>query len=171
MIDAEKLVVRLARPEDDVAVGEVLVEGYVTAYAQKMPHVVVGEQRRRDLRAVAQKRQIATVLVADLNGAVIGTVAIFKPGAETSEAWLPNAADLRHLAMHPSVQGRGFARPLLDEAERICRDEWRVSAICLHVRRGNKGVARLYQSRGYVRDPSGDLSYPEVELEAYALRF
>jgi ribosomal protein S18 acetylase RimI-like enzyme len=171
MIDAEKLVVRLARPEDDAAVGEVLVEGYVTAYAQKMPHVVVGEQRRRDLRAVAQKRQIATVLVADLKGAVVGTVAIFKPGAETSEAWLPNAADLRHLAMHPSVQGRGFARPLLDEAERICRHEWRVSAICLHVRRGNKGVARLYQSRGYVRDPSGDLSYPEVELDAYALRF
>lgn len=171
MIEAAKLVVREARPEDDAVVGEVLVEGYITAYAQKMPHVVVGEQRRRDLRAVAQKRRIATVLVAELDGAVVGTVAIFKPGAETSEAWLPNAADLRHLAMHPSVQGRGFAGPLLDEAERICREDWRVSAICLHVRRGNAGVARLYRGRGYVRDPSGDLSYPEVDLEAYALRF
>lgn len=166
-----KLVVREALPEDDAIVGEILVEGYVTAYAQKMPHVVVGEQRRRDLRAVAEKRRIATVLVAEVDGAVVGTVAIFKPGAPTSEAWLPGAADLRHLAMHPSVQGRGFAGPLLDEAERICRDGWRVPAICLHVRRGNHGVARLYQRRGYARDPAGDLSYPEVELEAYALCF
>lgn len=162
------LVIRLARPEDDAAIGEVLVQGYVTAYAQKMPEVVVGEQRRRDLRAVAEKRAIATVLVAELDGQVVGTVAIFKPGAKTSEAWLPNAADLRHLATDPSVQGRGYATPLLDEAERIARDEWGVSAICLHVRKGNRGVARLYQARGYVRDSKGDLDYPEVSLEAYS---
>ena len=163
--------VRRAEPGDDAAVGEVLVRGYVTAYAQKMPYVVVGEQRRKDLRAVAEKRAVATVLVGELDGQVVGTVAIFRPGAETSEAWLDNAADLRHLATDPSVQGRGFAGPLLDEAERIARDEWRVAAICLHVRNGNRGVARLYQARGYVRDPKGDLAYPEVSLDAYALRF
>ena len=163
--------VRLARPEDDAAVGRVLVDGYVTAYARKMPDVIVGERRRAELRDVAGKRAQATVLVAEVEGRVSGTVAIWQPGSPQSEAWLPNAADLRHLAVDPALQGQGLARPLLDEAERIARDQWRTSAICLHVRRGNAGVARLYLARGYVRDPKGDLVYPEVELDAYALRF
>jgi len=168
---ADPPLVRLARPEDDAVVGEMLVQGYVTAYARKMPHVVVGEERRATLRDVAGKRAIATVLVVEYEGRVVGTVAIFKPGAPTSEAWLPNAADLRHLAVDPAMQGKGLATPLLDEAERVVREEWRCSAICLHVRHGNAGVARLYQSRGYARAPEGDLKYPDVELDAYSLRF
>jgi len=162
--------VRLARPEDDARVGEILVEGYVTAYARKMPQVRVGEERRSTLRDVAGKRAIATVLVVEYEGRVVGTVAIFKPGAATSEAWRPNAADLRHLAVDPSMQGRGLARPLLDEAERIVREDWKCDFICLHVRRGNLGVAKLYMSRGYLREPSGDLVYPDVELDAYVLK-
>jgi ribosomal protein S18 acetylase RimI-like enzyme len=75
------------------------------------------------------------------------------------------------LAVAPDLQGRGLSTQLLDEAERIAREEWKVDAICLHVRRGNQGVARLYQSRGYLRAPSGDLTHPEVELDAYILRF
>jgi ribosomal protein S18 acetylase RimI-like enzyme len=165
------IAVREALPEDDAAVGEILVAGYVTAYARKMPDVVVSETRRATLRDVASKRAIATVLVIEVDGVVKGTVALFKPGAPTSEAWLPGAADLRHLAVDPSMHGKGLAKPLLDEAERIARDDWKVSAICLHVRRGNLGVAKLYVSRGYVRTPEGDLDYPEVKLDAYVLRF
>lgn len=163
------IVVREARPEDDAAVGELLVDGYVAAYARKMPQVVVTDERKRDLRAVAEKRAAATVLVAEREGRVVGTVALFRPGAKGSEAWLPNAADLRHLAVEPAQQGRGYSKALLDEAERIARS-WGASAICLHVRRGNEGVARLYRARGYAPDPSGDLEYPSVSLAAYALR-
>lgn len=163
--------VRLAEPRDDAALGEILVQGYVTKYAKKMPQVVVGDERRATLRDVAGKRAIATVLVVEAGGVVAGTVAIFKPGAPTSEAWIAGAADLRHLAVDPAFQGQGLSKPLLDEAERIIRDEWKCPAICLHVRHGNVGVARLYMSRGYVRDPSGDLDYPEVQLDAYVLRF
>jgi ribosomal protein S18 acetylase RimI-like enzyme len=161
--------VRLARPEDDAAIGEILVEGYMSAYARKMPEVVYDDERKRTLRDVASKRAIATVLVLEIDGEAKGTVAIFPPNAPTSEAWLPEAADLRHLAVDPKLQGRGLAKPLLDEAERIAREEWRVKRICLHVRKGNLGVARLYVSRGYRRAPEGDLSYPSVQLEAYAL--
>ena len=164
-------IVRPARLEDDAAIGEVLIQGYIAAYARKMPHVIVSEARRRDLRDVAGRRAVATILVGELDGRVVGTVALFRPGTPQSEAWLPGAADLRHLATAPAVQGRGFARPLLDEAERIARHEWRSPAVCLHTRRGNLGVARLYQSRGYLRDPAGDLSRGELYLEAYALHF
>jgi ribosomal protein S18 acetylase RimI-like enzyme len=163
--------IRLARPEDDERLGEILVAGYVTAYARKMPQVVLSDRRKAELRDVGNKREQATVLVAELAGRVVGTVTLWKQGATQSEAWLPDAADLRHLAVDPALQGKGLSKALLDEAERIVREEWRLSAVCLHVRRGNVGVARLYVSRGYVREPEGDLDLPEVELDAYLLRF
>lgn len=164
--------IRFARPEDDAAIGELLVEAFVTRYAQKLPEVVVGPERQRNLRAVAHKRSVATVLVAELDGRVVGTVALFPPGSPESQAWLPGAADLRHLAIEPTLHGRGLSAPLLDEAERIAHKDWGVPAICLHVRRGARGVQELYERRGYVRTPEGDLDkLPEVFLEALVLRF
>jgi GNAT superfamily N-acetyltransferase len=164
------IVVREAQPDDDAAVGEILVSGYLTRYAQKMPEVVLTDRRKEELRDVASKREEATVLVLELNGRIVGTVALWAPGSPRSEAWLPEAWDLRHLAFDPVVHGRGLSAPLLDRAEQVARDSG-ARFICLHVRRGNEGVARLYMSRGYVRAPDGDLSYPEVELDAYVLRF
>lgn len=164
-----ELVVRLAEPRDDAAVGELLVDAFVTAYAAKMPEVVVGDGRRAELRAMAEKRAEGTVLVAELDGAVIGTVLLYRPGYAKSEAWLPNAADLRQLAVAPAHFGKGYSQALLAEAERVAWS-WGADAICLHVRRGAHGLARMYAGRGFMRDPSGDLSYPHVELEAYLKR-
>jgi len=163
-----EVVVREARPEDDAAVGEILVSGYLTRYAQKMPEVVLTDRRKSELRDVASKRREALVLVAELEGKVVGTVTVWRPGAPASEAWLPEACDLRHLAIDPAVQGRGLSKPLLDEAEHRAR---RMGAkyVCLHVRRGNRGVAQLYMARGYLRAPEGDLDLPEVLLDAYYL--
>jgi ribosomal protein S18 acetylase RimI-like enzyme len=163
-----EVIVRDARPGDDFAVGEILVAGYLTRYAQKMPEVVLTDRRKAELRDVAAKRKEALVLVAELDGRVVGTVALWRPGAPNSEAWLPGACDLRHLAFDPAVQGRGLSKPLLDEAERRAR-EMGARYVCLHVRRGNKGVAKLYMDRGYLRAPEGDLDLPEVLLDAYYL--
>ena len=163
------LLIREARPDDDEAIGELLVNAFITAYAKKMPEVIYGEDRKRDLRSVAEKRRHARVWVGELEGRVVGTVSLFPPGAPGSEAWLPNAADLRHLATDPNVHGRGLSRPLLDVAENAAR-ELGASAICLHVRRGAVGVGRIYESRGYRRTPDGDLDLlPAVFLEAYVL--
>ncbi|HEX8436882.1 GNAT family N-acetyltransferase [Archangium sp.] len=166
----ERVVIREARPEDDAAIGELLVEAFITQYAKKLPEVVYTEERKRSLRDTATKREVATVLVAELEGRVVGTVALWPPGAPGSEAWLPDAADLRHLATAVDLHGQGLSKPLLDEAERMAR-AWGVSAICLHVRRGAEGVLRMYQRRGYVREPAGDLELPTVFLVALVLRF
>ena len=155
-----EVIVREARPEDDAVVGEILVSGYLTRYAQKMPEVVLTDRRKAELRDVASKRKEALVLVAELEGRVVGTVAVWAPGAAASEAWL---------AIDPAVQGRGLSKPLLDEAERRAR-QMGAKFVCLHVRRGNRGVARLYMDRGYMRAREGDLDLPEVLLDAYFLR-
>jgi predicted N-acetyltransferase YhbS len=161
-----ELVIREARPGDDEAVGELLVDAFVTQYAKKLPEIRYDDARKKALRATADKRREAKVLVAELDGRVIGTVTIFPPGASGSEAWRPDAADLRHLATLPELHGRGYSRPLLDEAERVAQ-ALGAKGICLHVRRGVIGVARLYQHRGFVRAPEGDLSLPTVFLEGF----
>jgi len=161
--------IRLAEARDDTAVGELLVRAFVTSYAQKMPLVQVSEQRKADLRAVAAKRAMARVWVAerDERGArVIGTIAAWAIGAEGSEAWLPGAIDLRHLAVDASAKGYGVSAMLIEVAEGWARAQG-AKTVCLHVRRGVTGVRRLYESRGYVSDPKGDLDLlPDVYLEA-----
>lgn len=165
------IVVREAAAQDDFAVGELLVSAFEETYRAKMPEVTLSNQRKAALRAVAEKRQIAKVWVAVLDGKVIGTVAVWPPGSRGSEAWVPGAADLRHLAVDGRHRKSDASKLLLDEAERWARDSG-ATAMCLHVRRGVEGLVRLYSNRGYVRVPSGDLDkLPEVFLEAFVLRW
>jgi len=133
-----------------------------------MPEVVITDRRKDELRQTAEKRAVAKVWVAERGGVVLGTVALWPNGARGSEAWLPNACDLRHLAVSREARGRGVSKALLDEAERWARGSG-AKRVVLHVRRGAKGVRELYERRGYLRDPNGDLDLPEVYLEAFVL--
>jgi len=161
--------VRDSKENDDCAVGELLVRSYQTHYARKLPDVVLLPERLADLRNQAGKRANASVIVFECEGSLAGTVTIYPAGISQSEAWIDNAADLRYLAVDIDYQGKGMSQAVLDEAERRART-WKVSAICLHVRQGAEGVARLYQSRGYVRDDSGDIDRrPVIYLAAYVL--
>ncbi len=105
--------IREATVADDEAIGELLVTAFVERYAVKLPEVRVTERRKRELRAVQAKRAVARVFVAELDGELVGTVAVWPPGAEGSEAWLPDAADLRHLAVATSGRGKGVSAALL----------------------------------------------------------
>lgn len=159
--------IRHARPEDDARIGELLVEAFVTAYGRKMPEVVVHDRRKADLRDVAGKRAHAAVFVAEMRGEVVGTVTLLRPSDPGSRAWTEKTSDLRYMAVDPRFHGLGISRPLLERCEEQAR-EWGARAICLHVRRGAHGVARLYERRGYVRAPEGDSDQlPDLYLEAY----
>lgn len=174
--------IRFATPQDYFAIGELLVEAYVSAYARKAPELTVPEWRRAELRDVASRHAHAAILVAQKDekedekdedtGRIVGTIALYKPGAPGSEAWLPGFADLRHMATLPEMQGRGLSKLLLDRTEQLAREEWRCPGISLHVRKGVSGLAKLYEARGYVREPAGDLvRHGDVVLHAFVLRF
>jgi predicted N-acetyltransferase YhbS len=163
------VVFREAGPQDDGAIGELLIEAFVRNYARKMPEVVITEHRKAELRDVGSKRGVGMVWVAERDGEVVGTVTMWPPGAPKSEAWLENAADLRQLAVAAKVQGTGVSTRLLELAESWARERKYVG-VCLHVRRGAVGVRGIYEKRGYQRRPEGDLDFtPEVFLEAFFL--
>jgi predicted N-acetyltransferase YhbS len=162
--------IREALPTDDAQLGDLLVRAFEEQYARKMPDVKLTDARLAALRDVATKRAVAKVWVAEDDGQIVGTVAMWPPGAKGSEAWVPGAFDLRHLAVAASHRGKGVANALLDHAEAHAR-EVKSAGVCLHVRRGAYGVATVYVKRGYERVPGGDLDKrPEVFLEAFFLR-
>lgn len=161
--------IREAEPADDAGVGELLVRAFLERYRRKLPEVALTPARLAALRDVAGKRALGTVWVAELDGALAGTVSLLAPGAPTSRAWLPGAAELKHLAVDLRCQGRGVAGALMDTAEGRAR-ALGASAVCLHSRREAVGVVRVYQRRGYLRQPMADLDLlPEVYLVALAL--
>lgn len=166
-----EVVLREAEPKDDAAIGELLVEAFVSNYARKMPEVVVTDTRKAELRDLASKHGVAKVWVAEVDGATVGTVTMWPPDAAKSEAWIPNTGDLRQLAVAKELQGSGLSKQLLDLAESWARGQ-RYAGVCLHVRRGAAGVRKVYEKRGYVRRPEGDLDFtPDVFLEAFFLAF
>jgi ribosomal protein S18 acetylase RimI-like enzyme len=76
------------------------------------------------------------------------------------------------LGIDLEFRGQNVAHRMLDVAERMVQDEWNCKSIGLHVRQGADGVARLYTTRGYVRDTSGDIDRrPLIFLEAYWKNF
>ena len=163
---AAMIQIREATQADDAAIGELLVRAFLTNYARELPEVVITEERKGDLRAVASKRAVAKVWVAERDREIVGAIALWPVGSKGSEAWLPNAVDVRHLGVDASVQGKGVSTQLIETAEAWARASGAKTS-CLHVRRGAKGVRRVYEQRGYVRDPSGDLDQlPHVFLEA-----
>ena len=96
-------------------------------------------------------------------------LALVPTNAEGSEAWLPNAADLRHLAVRAQAPWkRDRKRPHgRSGAHRSELGTWTLSACTFAAE--HIGVARFYEKRGYVRTPAGDLSLPTVDLEGFVL--
>jgi len=91
-------------------------------------------------------------------------------GEKRSEAWIPEAANLRNFAVDAALRARASPaccrtrpkpRPRLEGTGDLPPRPARCD-----------GVARLYQSRGYLRHEAEDLDHrPEVYLEAYPCGF
>jgi ribosomal protein S18 acetylase RimI-like enzyme len=81
-------------------------------------------------------------LVGELDGEIIACV---MAGYEGHRGWL------NYLAVSPEHQGRGFARAIVEEAERLLREAG-CPKINLQVRSSNHGVIAFYRKLGYAVD-------------------
>ena len=84
-----------------------------------------------------------TLLVGEQDGLVVGSV---MAGYDGHRGWI------NYLAVHPSRQGQGLGRELMDAAEE------RLAAlgcakINLQVREGNEAARDFYEAVGYTLDP------------------
>ena len=159
------LIRRVARPGDDLQIAALLEQSFVTVYEKKL-RLATPEERKRELRDVATRRENGIVGVLELGYRIVGTFSLIAPGSKSSQCWIPEAANLRCLAVDPEYQGYGFADMLVRWSDEVAR-AWKLSTLCLHIQDGAESLGRLYSRHGYLRSPEGDANSFQGRILAY----
>lgn len=155
------LIVREALPAELPAVGDLRVEAYVTGHGMATEEVGYANV----LRDAPAHAASATILVALLDGELVGTVTLVDAGQAFAEVAEPGELEFRFMAVAPRAWRQGVARALMDAV--IARADGR-PLVC-SVLEGNEPAASLYAASGFARVPARDHQpTPEVALRVYA---
>ena len=154
--------VRRARPAEHAQIAELTAgvyrgEGYSS------------EDYEGPLRDVDSRAASATVLVAELDGRVVGAVTVATRGGEWAEQAEPGDAVIRMLVVAADARRSGAGEALV----RGCLDTARADG-CTRVRLSSQedmtAAHRLYERLGFLRTPESDWSpVPGLLLRTYAL--
>ena len=146
------LEVRRARQRDFETVADLTVAAYDA----------VGDmgEYREALRDVAGRATDAEVLVAVLDGEVVGSVTYTEPGSAADESLAAGDCSMRMLAVDPCDAGavvwaRALVRACLERADR--RDRRRMTLYSMSFM---TGAHRLYARLGFRRRPDRDVRFP-----------
>jgi ribosomal protein S18 acetylase RimI-like enzyme len=108
------------------------------------------------------------VLVAAADGAISGTVTLALPGTPLVHLCRTDEAEVRMLAVDEAARGLGIANRLMAACETLARDQG-LAAVILCTETGMHAAHRLYERRGYLREPARDWQIRDVRLLAYRL--
>ncbi|WP_410674754.1 GNAT family N-acetyltransferase [Amycolatopsis sp. cmx-4-68] len=155
--------IRPPRPEEYAAAGEVTVQAYDVD-----GHLAGDVGYDAELRDIARRVELAEVLVA-VDGEVLGTVTVVRPGSPYAEISRPGELEFRMLAVAPSARGRGIGealtRAVLDRARTLG-----VRKVVLSSLAGMRSAHRLYERLGFVRLTERDWRpFPHISLIAYQI--
>ncbi|HEY8481747.1 MAG TPA: GNAT family N-acetyltransferase [Spirillospora sp.] len=160
-------VVRPARPDEYDLVGDLTVEVYVDGglVSPASSYVAV-------LRDAADRAARSDLLVAEVDGEVVGAVAYCPPGTPYAQVAGPDEAEFRMLAVREKARGRGAGTAMV----RACVDRARAAGLRglrLSTQANMVEAHRMYERMGFVRTPDRDwCPTPDGEkLLTYALVF
>jgi ribosomal protein S18 acetylase RimI-like enzyme len=108
------------------------------------------------------------VLVAAAGGAIAGTVTLALPGSPLAHLCRADEAEVRMLAVDEAARGLGIADRLMAACETLARNAG-LAAVVLCTETGMRAAQRLYERRGYLREPARDWQIRDVRLLAYRL--
>jgi GNAT superfamily N-acetyltransferase len=155
------ITVRRADPVEADLVGELTERAYRDggfgngAYAEVLRD---GRSRVRD----------GIVLVAAADGTITGTVTLALPGTPLAHMCRADEAEVRMLAVDEAARGHGIAGHLMSACETLARDQG-LAAMILRTETRMHAAQRLYERRGYLREPARDWQIGDVRLIAYRL--
>jgi len=127
-----------------------------TAYSK---HLLDGRSRIED----------AIVFVAVADGVILGTVTVAWPGSRFSSVARVDEVEVRMLAVDEAARGRGIANRLIGACEALARDRG-FAAVVLSTEPDMYAAHRLYQRRGYAREPDRDWSTGRSTLMVFRLK-
>ncbi|WP_433467693.1 GNAT family N-acetyltransferase [Spirillospora sp. CA-128828] len=160
------MIVRVARTDEYELVGELTVEVYVHGGLVNPASPYVST-----LRNAADRAANAELLVAEVEGEVVGAVAYCPPGSPYAELAGPDEAEFRMLAVRKTARASGVGRAMV----RACAERARTAGLAglrLSTQRNMDSAQRLYERMGFVRTPDRDWApAPGVDLLTYALSF
>ena len=144
----DTVAVRAAGPDEGGAVGRLTERVY-------RAEELVEDDYAAELRDGESRVETATVLVAELDGRLVGAVTAAPPGTPWAEIAGPDELEVRMLAVDGDVRRRGVAAALMDGVEDLA-PALGLGAVVLSTQPEMAAAHRLYEGRGYRRVPERD---------------
>jgi len=162
------VLIRDAQPDDAEAIRNVTLAAYQEYAAILRDHWNI---YKRDIVATLADVRPAIQLVAERDGAVVGTVLLFPANIPLSMPGIPTTTlkwpEIRLLAVQPAMRGQGIGAALV----RACIERARqsgVSAVMLHTTDMMQTAMQMYERLGFVRDTTLDAHpIPAVTIKGY----
>ncbi|MFC1982477.1 GNAT family N-acetyltransferase [Chloroflexota bacterium] len=123
-----------------------------------------------DMMNVRARINESELILAELDGQLVGTVTLYLNVGNASMQWLPKGwAGVRLLAVHPAYRRRGIGLALMEECVSRCRHR-SISTIGLHTTEMMEFARLMYEKMRFVRVPEYDFyPRPGVIVMAYRL--
>ncbi len=164
---APNVIIRDARPDEVDDVGSVIL----TAYAQfEAAYPADSWARYYDMVGRMQEHfDAGEVIVAELDGRIIGTVTFYPNGSKSGQGeWPEGWAGVLRLAVLPGHRGLGLGKLLTEECIRRCRVAG-ISTLALHTTDWMPLAKSMYERMGFVREPAFDF-IPRSGIYAYGYK-
>lgn len=107
------------------------------------------------LRDTATRMAEGSVLVAELDGAIVGSVTLAPAGTPWAEVAVTGELEVRMLSVATTARRRGVAEALMAGVEAEARRTGHATVV-LSTMREMAGAQRLYARLGYIRRPERD---------------
>jgi GNAT superfamily N-acetyltransferase len=164
-----RVIVRDARADERAAVRALTLRAYAEYAAVMAPAGWAALDGA--VRAALDGDAPAERLVAERDGALVGSVMLFAPASDAYGALAGRARwpELRLLAVAPEGRGAGVGAALVRECARRARAAG-AAALGLHTSASMATARRMYERLGFVRAPEHDFRPDGAELvEAFQL--
>lgn len=112
---------------------------------------------KRAISSEADSQEGVELIVAELEGKIVGSVALFPPNIDAYEGYIEELdySEIRMLAVAPDARGKGVASALVTECIERTKARGHKS-IGLHTGEFMKSAIRLYEQFGFERVPQYD---------------
>jgi ribosomal protein S18 acetylase RimI-like enzyme len=158
LADAGSLEIRPVREHELEAVSAVNRAAYAE-YAAYMARERI-ERYLHNAGDVWSRMDVSVLLVAVLEGKIVGSLTYFPPGPSAeAQHWPTGWAGLRLLAVDPAARGLGIGRKLMEASIERARSEG-APAIGLHTTEMMAIALAMYERMGFVRVPELDFPRP-----------
>jgi ribosomal protein S18 acetylase RimI-like enzyme len=166
------MIIRDAAKNELVFIREQRVNAY-REHAQIIPidHWMALE---RAISSDADTQSGAELLVAELNGNIVGSVALFPPHTDAYEGYVEELdyPEIRMLAVSSEYRGKGVASALISECIHRAKNNG-FRSIGLHTGEFMKDAIKLYEKIGFERLPEYDFQPADdgITVKAFQLSF